>query len=691
MFRQDKRTMRSTQQWFCGIVAALMGLALLVGTSHAQVTDGIYRVALSGSDVAGCGTSAQPCQNAYYAVLQAIRNGTYTGEIRIAGGTYTQARPGYGTIIPINVYPSNLRITGGYSTNNWNVSNPTANPTILDGQDVNRGILISVDAATSPNCNITITNLTITRGRGTADDPSGGGILINSCGNARVSTVTVQNSVSRGADNTNAGGTSAGTGGGISVRGDASKNARLTLSNVTLANNQAIGGNENSGARAGLGVGGGLFAINATVVATDLTVTDSLTKAGDAPGQSGNPGGQLADGIGGGITAIDCPLIQLDGLTITNNTVRGGNAGGIGGYALGGGIALERVASATISNSTISGNEIIGGNATNGGATSGGSEGGGIQTTGTALTLTNVALLNNSATTGTGAVAGQSYGGGLFMTVAGNSSSLNATNVVVAANSVSGSGLVAGGGIGIRSTTFDMSHLTLANNVLSGSNELGQAIFFQASATSGTLRNSITSGHTGQDSFYGEGGASATISRLMTNDTTTALIGGSGITSQNLITGNPNFISPGSPNYNYRIGFGSAAMNQATGSTVTFDIDQQPRPIGSAADLGADEYQIALTTTANNGSIGLDWDAPAGATVTSYQVQYTKSSGASNATEGATPIVTSSTQTPMSGLTVGATYTITVVAFNGGNEVARSRTVAVIAARNEIALPLVVN
>jgi hypothetical protein len=685
MFRSG---LQQTARWMWGIVAVMLSISFLAGTSHAAGAYSIYRVALSGADVPGCGTIAQPCQSPSYAVLETVRNSTYTGEIRMAGGTYTQARSG--NIILMTVYPSNLRIVGGYSTSDWSISNPTANPTIIDGQNTNRGVLISISGDLAQLCNVTIANMTITNGRGTTNDPSGGGVLIDSCANARLNNVTVQNSISQGANNTNvnANGIGDGTGGGISIRGDATKRATLTLTNVIVKNNQAIGGSEASGARGGLAVGGGVFAINATLRATNLTVMNNTAQAGDAPGKSGEqPQFQFADGIGGGLTAIECLAVEIDGFTATNNIVLGGDAGGVGGYALGGGAAFERTPNVTLQNAKIANNSITGGN----GATSGGSEGGGIHTTGTTLTLTNVELLNNTANTGTGAAAGQSYGGGLFMTVSGTTSSLTGSNIIVAANTINGAGITAGGGIGIRSTPFNLAHITFANNLLTGGNELGQAMFLQAAPTAGTLSNSITSGHSGADSFNANDSATATINRLMVNDTTTALTGGSGITTQNLITGNPFFVSPGSPNYNYHIGAGSNAINAAIGSTTTTDLDKQPRPIGAAADLGADEYQIEVTATASNNSISIDWDAPPGATVTSYQVQYTKSNGASNASQGASPIGTGNTNLTMTGLTQGATYTITIVAFNGAVEVTRSRSITLITSRLDIGLPLIAN
>jgi hypothetical protein len=60
------------------------------------------------------------------------------------------------------------------------------------------------------------------------------------------------------------------------------------------------------------------------------------------------------------------------------------------------------------------------------------------------------------------------------------------------------------------------------------------------------------------------------------------------------------YVSPGSPNYDYHLQPSSPAIDQATGQYVGLllsdDIDGQPRPFGSAPDIGADEYMPPLLT-----------------------------------------------------------------------------------------------
>jgi hypothetical protein len=264
----------------------------------------------------------------------------------------------------------------------------------------------------------------------------------------------------------------------------------------------------------------------------------------------------------------------------------------------------------------------------------------------------------------------------------------------VAANTASGPGFVGGGGIALRGTSFDISHATLADNVLTGSAEAGQSMIFFVNGTTGTMRNSITSGHTGLNSFYSDANTSnVTLDRVLSNDTTTTLLtvaAGGQTTEQNGSTGNPNFAAPGSPSYDYRIGFGSAAINKATGSTVTNDVENQPRPIGTVADLGADEYEVGLAAISDDTTISLTVTPPPGTNVTEYRVFYTKENGANDANEGASGFSAgTSTNITLTGLSPHKSYTIKVVAYVGATPATESILITLSTGRFFINLPLI--
>ena len=64
---------------------------------------------------------------------------------------------------------------------------------------------------------------------------------------------------------------------------------------------------------------------------------------------------------------------------------------------------------------------------------------------------------------------------------------------------------------------------------------------------------------------------------------------GAGVNSTYEVAGPANLLA------DYHLGTGSGAINQAVGATgVTDDIDGDPRPVGPAADVGADEVRFAV-------------------------------------------------------------------------------------------------
>ncbi len=60
------------------------------------------------------------------------------------------------------------------------------------------------------------------------------------------------------------------------------------------------------------------------------------------------------------------------------------------------------------------------------------------------------------------------------------------------------------------------------------------------------------------------------------------------MSSTNEVSDAPAFVAPATGDYH--IGSGSAAIDAGVGTGVTDDIDSDPRPIGLAPDIGADEF-----------------------------------------------------------------------------------------------------
>jgi hypothetical protein len=670
-----------------GLVLALIA-GLSADSARAQVGTGIIRVATTGSDVAGCGSAGSPCRTPYFAVLQSIQSGQFLGEIRIAGGRYSESADV--DLIKITVYSSNLRITGGYPPGNWNTSDPANNPTVLDGQNSKRGIRISVPTDVAPLCNVTVSNLTIENAHSTTaiGDTYGAGLLVDNCKNARLANVTIQNSAATGLANTGNPAASPGAGGGIAVRGAGqSAMAGLTLQNVTLANNQAVGGDEGGYPRGGLGAGAGLYSFYGTVNASGLTVSGNTAQAGSAPGGSGEDSGQRADGLGGGITLIYSSF-NLSGLIVTQNVTRGGTAAGKGGLGLGGGLNIE-LSTGTISNANISGNQASG---AAGGSVGGAALGGGIFSTDSALTLEATKVIGNSTQSAPG---GDSGGGGIWLTTGQTANnSLNGTNIVVAKNGISGTGgVLLGAGLGCGASQLALNHATFAANTGGGGTAMALVGFSANAPCGGSIRNSIVANHAGKPISVNQFVGTTTIANTLASGNGDVLVdnpSGRPVSESNTFSGNPNFVDAG--NNDYRIGGGSAAIDKASGQSPSTDIEGQVRPVGAAADVGADEYQVALSGVASDTSITLSWQAPPATNVTRYDVVYTKESGASSPDQGSSPInAGGATGMTLTGLTKGAAYTVTIVAYNGGSEVARSRALTLRTGVYVTYLPVVIN
>jgi hypothetical protein len=117
------------------LVIVCVACASLLASPPVFAYSSIVHVAPSGADSPECGSPDQPCVSIEAGLERIVNPATrrYAGEIRLAAGMYT--------------YPSNravafiwrrgvVVIRGGYSTGDWNTSNPATNVTIIDGQNV---------------------------------------------------------------------------------------------------------------------------------------------------------------------------------------------------------------------------------------------------------------------------------------------------------------------------------------------------------------------------------------------------------------------------------------------------------------------------------------------------------------------------------------------------------------------------
>ena len=567
-------------------------------------------VAANGTDSGNCSSAAAPCRTIQYAINQSASG----NRILVAQGSYTYAAgPDFCSFLQtravVCIVDKSLTILGGYTTSNWSTANPSANPTIIDGQNSRRGVaLIRSQTTTFLN----MEGFTIQNGRAQGPtypgDPSGvgGGMWVNRA-SVTLRDMVFRNNQSIGA-NTGSGAGGAADGAAIRLESSIAGTSSL-LQRVTFDGNQSLGGVGPD--RGGIAFGA-LFVFASTVTIEDSTFTNNLARAGNSSG-NGSSGGLNADALGGAI-GLEQSSPTLNRIVATNNQAIGGNAATNAGGAFGGAIFSEDAASFVMTDAYISGNTAQAGNASTGGF----GAGGGVLILNSSATLERIQLIANNAIGGSstsGGTAGPGGGGGLYLwrNRIGINPSPSVTNAIITDNYVAtgssgGTGFGGGGGIQVQGLTATISHATIARNRLGPSLVSGQGLLVIAapgvSATTVHLNNSIIANHT-------EGAANAVAVQVFQGNTLNFNRGlFAGNTKDTNANGSPTpagainglssmlsassagFISPGSPNFDYHLRSDSAAKDQAAGNTTGIDIDGQSRPYNGISDLGADEYWL---------------------------------------------------------------------------------------------------
>ena len=580
------------------------------------------RVAPTGTDATGCGSEASPCRTIQYAVNKAASGDT----ILVAGGNYTyQSATDTCTFLVTRAavcdLNKHLTILGGYSTSNWNSPDPVANLTVVDGGNSKRGVAI---VAYNGYASLRMEGFTIQNGLAQGNT-SGGDFYIDAAGGGMWSqggAVTLRNIIFKnnraigGNTTTQYGG--AASGGGLAIH-TPRNGAASTLEHVTFENNQSLGGTGTN--RGGIAYGGGMYTYQATFTATDISFTNNLAQAGNSSGNGTDTvHGLRADALGGAAGFGNTSSATFFQVTATGNRSIGGNAGTAsnanGGGGFGGAFHAEDRAVMTLNDAQIRGNSATGGKATNGGF----AMGGGIMTDGGFAYLDRVLVIGNSAISGashtTSGKAGQPGGGGIYLATFDVSISLYSkiVNTVIAGNRVElgtpGTNIGgAGAGMTLQALTADVIHSTIADNIIDEDLVVGQAISIQGMyGESGVpavidIENSIIANHihpntTNTSAVSVMRNSTVNFQKgIFSNNTNNTNSNGkpfppgtiNGLSTMTQVS-NPQFVSPGTPNYNYHLVYTSPAINQANSSAVTTDIDGESRPYQIISDIGADEY-----------------------------------------------------------------------------------------------------
>lgn len=585
------------------IVIALLSVATNTAATP-QATAAIFHVATNGSDVNGCGSAGSPCKSIQFAVNQSNSGDT----LRVAAGTHTyNAETDICTFLVtrsvVCVIDKNLTILGGYDAENWTIPSPVANLSIIDGQNAQRGVHVE---AYNQTVHLTMEGFTIQNGRAfgnqTGDNDShGGGMRINQ-GSVTLRDMIFKNNQAVGRDNNPIG--RAGAGGGLAIV--RSKTGSSLLERIVFQDNQAIGGSGSD--RGGVAIGGGLFTSGATVNSSYLTFANNQALAGSSGG-NGSGAGLLADALGGGIGFGLGTHANFSNVTVIGNRAVGGNAGQNAGGAFGGGIHAEESA-LTLNDALINENTAIGGNGVNGGVT----RAGGLEVFNGNFTIERTRFIANWVTSGAstgGGTAGAANGGGAYFSATKGSYKGTIVNSIFADNHIefgaNGSKSLGGGGGGmtVAGMFVEIIHATFSNNNMGNGLLIGHALNAQEMPgfAPGTtdIKYSIFANHTGRSdasTVHVASGSTINFTRGLfaantkdTNSDGVPVNVGTFTGLDTLISAtSPGFVSPGAPNYNYRLTAGSAAIDQAAGSSTAVDIDNLPRPVGRVRDLGAHEF-----------------------------------------------------------------------------------------------------
>jgi hypothetical protein len=309
------RTQRLVLVFALGLGLTLALMAFLQPGHAAPSSPSILYVAPDGSDASLCDSPTNRCKT----IQRAVNVAAAGDEIRVAAGTYTgtqtiTASNGY-TYTQVVFLDKSLVLRGGYSPGDWNTSNPTANPTVLDAQRRGRGLSIIGTGVQT----VTVDGFTLTGGDYTGlrnaleGNDLGGGLYAYDSALTLANCVVTDNLASR---------TVWGKGGGIAlnyVRSDPG----VRIENTHIISNYAYGDTSIYG-------GGGLYAEN---VSRPMTITRSVVRD-NTSGTSG-----------GGISLSYMRSVVVISMTdLISNTAQDWHGGGLfANLTAGAELRLERV------------------------------------------------------------------------------------------------------------------------------------------------------------------------------------------------------------------------------------------------------------------------------------------------------------------------------------------------------------
>lgn len=583
------------------VLVVVVGALLASGTLFAGAAQGatVRYVAPTGSNAGDCGASGAPCATVQYAVNQAMAG----DEIRVAGGTYSgvQLMGGQTQALYLN---KSLTVQGGYSPGNWSTPDPVANPTTLDAAQQGRVVYVT------GSVQVALRGFILVNGRVTGN---GGGVYVAPAARVQLEGNEIAQNVARCAT----GCTAQPLGGGIYIDihdGSSSLQHNLIHHNTvtsTLRSPNNLGGG-------GLYIRDNSGLILSNTIRENLTVCHTINCQGDSVGGGlyihGNSGtiegnqvlsnttrcDELCDAVtrGGGI------YLASNAGSIRHNTIRSNrmilDCAGCEIHLAGGGLGIANDIGGTIEGNLIADNHAS-------------SWGGGIAINvfSTATTLQNNAIVDNQAPTGAGIhLYAKEAPTLLHNTIARNT----------------------GDGVGLRILRYatDMGTITIP------------------------IRNTIISEQaTGIMVYINDDPVTLLVDGMLWHSVAQSTSGGT-VTLTNALTGDAAFAADG-----YHLTDGSLAINRVPDSSLLTDIDGEPRPLGTAAELGADEVEGEDPTPTPTPTATATGTASATPTATGTSSPTPTATGTRTPTATTTP-TQSATATATASATASATPTATL-------------------------------
>ena len=287
-----KRTIILMSSTLAACVAAIALLWLPVLSEAEGVGGGLSASAAPAAELHVC-----PSGCTYSSVQTAVDVANTGDVIKVAQGDYTDihVRAGITQVVYIS---KTVTVRGGYTTSDWNTSNPIAHPTTLDAQGQGRVLVIVGDI--SPN----IEGLRLTGGVTLEPLFRGGGLYVENAGGIISGNVIYSNTASY-------------YGGGV----------YLSWSSARLVHNTI----ENNTASTGVGSGGGLYLSCGAPTLEDNIIQNNAALSGGGvhlfnsnATLTGNTIANNTAGQGGGVEFV-CSSPTLTGNLIKGNTASAGS------------------------------------------------------------------------------------------------------------------------------------------------------------------------------------------------------------------------------------------------------------------------------------------------------------------------------------------------------------------------------